>query len=188
MRIIRYQYKTEATTYGWLLENKVGPIVGNIYGEYRRQEVALPLESVRLLAPVQLCSGCARPEEQPLLGGVEQSAQGLALCYCQLQVGRMTHRLGQQITGCIEPSPRQRELGPEVADDCQQAAVTGRLAQPCSFAQDLISLTEVAAAEVSPAQTDKSLAVQTSGSLVFPLGFEHGAEHERGVAILGPFE
>ena len=53
MRIVRYQYKTEAPTYGWLLENKVGPIVGNIYGEYRRQEVALPVESVRLLAPVQ---------------------------------------------------------------------------------------------------------------------------------------
>jgi len=53
MRIVRYQHKTEAPTYGWLLENKVGPIVGNIYGEYRRQEVSLPLESVRLLAPVQ---------------------------------------------------------------------------------------------------------------------------------------
>ena len=53
MRIVRYQYKTEAPTYGWLLENKVGPIVGNIYGEYRRQEVTLPVESVRLLAPVQ---------------------------------------------------------------------------------------------------------------------------------------
>jgi len=53
MRIVRYQYKTEALTYGWLLENKVGPIVGNIFAEYRRQEVALPVESVRLLAPVQ---------------------------------------------------------------------------------------------------------------------------------------
>ena len=53
MRIVRYQYKNEAPTYGWLLENKVGPIIGNIYGEYRRQEAALPLESVHLLAPVQ---------------------------------------------------------------------------------------------------------------------------------------
>ena len=53
MRIVRYQYKNEAPTYGWLLENKVGPIVGNIYGEYRRQEATLPVESVRLLAPVQ---------------------------------------------------------------------------------------------------------------------------------------
>jgi 2-keto-4-pentenoate hydratase/2-oxohepta-3-ene-1,7-dioic acid hydratase in catechol pathway len=53
MRTVRYQYKNEAPTYGWLLENKVGPITGNIYGEYRRQEVSLPVESVRLLAPVQ---------------------------------------------------------------------------------------------------------------------------------------
>jgi len=53
MRIVRYQYKTEAPTYGWILENKVGPVVGDIYGEYRRQEALLPVESVRLLAPVQ---------------------------------------------------------------------------------------------------------------------------------------
>ncbi len=53
MRIVRYQYKTEAPTYGWLLENKVGPIDGNIYGEYRRQEAVLPVASVRLLAPIE---------------------------------------------------------------------------------------------------------------------------------------
>ena len=53
MRIIRYKYKDEAACYGWLLEDKVGPIVGNIFGEYRRQEVGLPLASVRLLAPTQ---------------------------------------------------------------------------------------------------------------------------------------
>jgi 2-keto-4-pentenoate hydratase/2-oxohepta-3-ene-1,7-dioic acid hydratase in catechol pathway len=53
MRTIRYQYKNEPATYGWLLEDKVGPISGNIFGEYRRQEVELPLASVRLLAPAQ---------------------------------------------------------------------------------------------------------------------------------------
>jgi 2-keto-4-pentenoate hydratase/2-oxohepta-3-ene-1,7-dioic acid hydratase in catechol pathway len=53
MRTVRYQYKNEAPTYGWLLEEKVGPIDGDIFGEYRRQEVGLPLASVRLLAPVQ---------------------------------------------------------------------------------------------------------------------------------------
>ena len=53
MRIVRYQYKNEAATYGWLLENKVGPIIGDVFGEYRRQEAELPLASVRLLAPVQ---------------------------------------------------------------------------------------------------------------------------------------
>ena len=53
MRTVRYQYKNGPATYGWLLEEKVGPIDGDIFGEYRRQEVGLPLASVRLLAPVQ---------------------------------------------------------------------------------------------------------------------------------------
>lgn len=53
MRIVRYQYKNEAPCYGWLLEDKVGAIVGNIYDEYRREEAELPLSSIRLLAPVE---------------------------------------------------------------------------------------------------------------------------------------
>jgi 2-keto-4-pentenoate hydratase/2-oxohepta-3-ene-1,7-dioic acid hydratase in catechol pathway len=53
MRIVRYIYKNEAPRYGWLLEDKVGAISGNIYGEYHRQEVEMPLSTVRLLAPVQ---------------------------------------------------------------------------------------------------------------------------------------
>src|SRR5512136_967560 len=61
MRVVRYQYKSEPATYGWLLEDKVGPIVGDIFGDYRRQEAGLPLASVRLLAPLQpskiLCVG-----------------------------------------------------------------------------------------------------------------------------------
>ena len=53
MRIVRYQYRNEVPCAGWLLEDKVGPITGDIFGEYRRQEATLPLASVRLLAPVQ---------------------------------------------------------------------------------------------------------------------------------------
>jgi 2-keto-4-pentenoate hydratase/2-oxohepta-3-ene-1,7-dioic acid hydratase in catechol pathway len=53
MRIVRYQYKTEAARHGWFLDEKVGPIDGDIFGEYRRQEAELPLASVRLLAPIQ---------------------------------------------------------------------------------------------------------------------------------------
>ena len=53
MRTIRYLYKNELATYGWLLDDKVGPIIGDIFGEYRRQEVELPLTAVRLLAPIQ---------------------------------------------------------------------------------------------------------------------------------------
>jgi len=53
MRIVRYQIKNEAPRTGWILDNKVGPIEGDIFGEYRRLEAETPLEKVRLLAPVQ---------------------------------------------------------------------------------------------------------------------------------------
>ncbi|MEW6093788.1 MAG: fumarylacetoacetate hydrolase family protein [Chloroflexota bacterium] len=61
MRIIRYQVKNEAPQYGWILEDKVGAIEGDIYGEYRRLEAEVPLADVKLIAPVQpskiLCIG-----------------------------------------------------------------------------------------------------------------------------------
>jgi 2-keto-4-pentenoate hydratase/2-oxohepta-3-ene-1,7-dioic acid hydratase in catechol pathway len=53
MRIVRYQIKNEAPRTGWILDNKVGPIEGDIFGEYRRLEAETPLDKVRLLAPVQ---------------------------------------------------------------------------------------------------------------------------------------
>jgi len=61
MRIVRYQTKNNAAQYGWLLENKIGPIEGDIFGDYRRLEAVTPLGEVKLLAPVQpskiLCIG-----------------------------------------------------------------------------------------------------------------------------------
>jgi len=53
MRIVRYQTKNQAPNYGWILENKVGPIKGDIFGQYRRSEAETPLSEVKLLAPVQ---------------------------------------------------------------------------------------------------------------------------------------
>jgi 2-keto-4-pentenoate hydratase/2-oxohepta-3-ene-1,7-dioic acid hydratase in catechol pathway len=53
MRIVRYQIKNESPRYGWILENKIGPIEGDIYGEFRRLEAETPLTEARLLAPVQ---------------------------------------------------------------------------------------------------------------------------------------
>lgn len=52
MRIVRFQNKNEAPRFGWLLEGKIGLIEGDLFGEYRRQEAALPVEEVRLLAPI----------------------------------------------------------------------------------------------------------------------------------------
>jgi 2-keto-4-pentenoate hydratase/2-oxohepta-3-ene-1,7-dioic acid hydratase in catechol pathway len=53
MRIVRYQIKNEAPCYGWILDNKVGPIEGDIFGEYHRMEAEIPLAEVKLLAPAQ---------------------------------------------------------------------------------------------------------------------------------------
>lgn len=52
MRIVRYQQKGEEPRYGWVYEDRVGPLEGNPLGEFRRLEAELPLASVRLLAPV----------------------------------------------------------------------------------------------------------------------------------------
>jgi 2-keto-4-pentenoate hydratase/2-oxohepta-3-ene-1,7-dioic acid hydratase in catechol pathway len=52
MRFVRYRTASETPRYGWVLEDRVGPIEGSIFAEFRRLEADLPLESVRLLAPV----------------------------------------------------------------------------------------------------------------------------------------
>lgn len=53
MRIVRFQNKNEVPRFGWLLEGKIGLIEGDLFSEYRRQEAALPVEEVRLLAPTR---------------------------------------------------------------------------------------------------------------------------------------
>ena len=53
MRIIRYQTPRRKPGYGWLLDNKVGPIKGDIFGSFQRGEAKTPLEKVELLVPVQ---------------------------------------------------------------------------------------------------------------------------------------
>lgn len=52
MRLIRYQTKNDPPRYGWVLENAVGAIEGDPFGEFRRLEANQNLDSVRLLAPV----------------------------------------------------------------------------------------------------------------------------------------
>src|SRR5574341_1731716 len=51
MRIIRYQLKEETPRYGWLHEDKVGEIEGDLFGKYKRKEAKAPLAEVKLLAP-----------------------------------------------------------------------------------------------------------------------------------------
>jgi len=51
MRIVRYQSGDEAPRYGWLHENKIGNIEGDLFGKYQRQEANILLTDVKLLAP-----------------------------------------------------------------------------------------------------------------------------------------
>jgi 2-keto-4-pentenoate hydratase/2-oxohepta-3-ene-1,7-dioic acid hydratase in catechol pathway len=52
MRIVRYQTVNQAPRFGWLHEDKIGEIEGDLFGEYRRREATTPLAEARLLAPV----------------------------------------------------------------------------------------------------------------------------------------
>jgi 2-keto-4-pentenoate hydratase/2-oxohepta-3-ene-1,7-dioic acid hydratase in catechol pathway len=51
VRVIRYQFKDETPRYGWILDDKIGEIEGDPFGEYRRLPADRPLADVRLLAP-----------------------------------------------------------------------------------------------------------------------------------------
>ena len=57
MKIVRYQingaapHQPERAMYGWLLDDKVGEIQGDIFGEYRRREAKTPVAEVKLAAP-----------------------------------------------------------------------------------------------------------------------------------------
>ena len=51
MRTVRYQTEGGAPRYGWLLEDKIGEIDGDLFGKYRRRDAKTPLTEVKLLAP-----------------------------------------------------------------------------------------------------------------------------------------
>jgi 2-keto-4-pentenoate hydratase/2-oxohepta-3-ene-1,7-dioic acid hydratase in catechol pathway len=53
MRFVRYQTGQDVPRFGWVYEDKIGPIEGAPYGEFRRLEAEIPMHMVRLLAPVQ---------------------------------------------------------------------------------------------------------------------------------------
>ena len=73
MRIVRYQTQNnKKARYGWLLEDRVGEISGNLFGRYRRNEASLPLADVNLLAPTEpgkiICVGRNYVEHAKELG------------------------------------------------------------------------------------------------------------------------
>jgi 2-keto-4-pentenoate hydratase/2-oxohepta-3-ene-1,7-dioic acid hydratase in catechol pathway len=52
MKFIRYQLGSGESCYGWVLEDRVGQLDGTPLGEYRRLDLNIPLENVKLLPPV----------------------------------------------------------------------------------------------------------------------------------------
>lgn len=53
MKLIRYQNSEKESHIGWVLGDKLGPVRGDIFGEYQREEATIPVEDVQLLAPVR---------------------------------------------------------------------------------------------------------------------------------------
>jgi len=52
MRIVRFETQEgKKPKYGWLLDDKVGEISGNIFGRYQRKEALTPLSEVKLIHP-----------------------------------------------------------------------------------------------------------------------------------------
>lgn len=51
MKIIRYKHKTGSEKNGWIYNDLVGEIEGDLFGEYRRTDATIPLDEVTLLAP-----------------------------------------------------------------------------------------------------------------------------------------
>lgn len=52
MRIVRFQTPdSKKPKYGWLLDDKVGEISGNLFGRYQRKEALTPLSDVKLVHP-----------------------------------------------------------------------------------------------------------------------------------------
>lgn len=52
MRLIRYHTGNGIPQYGWIYEDHVGPIEGNIFSGFRRLEAEIPMHMVKLMAPI----------------------------------------------------------------------------------------------------------------------------------------
>lgn len=52
MQIIRYEFQNKIS-WGWLHENRIGKIEGNIFEDFQRHDVEIPIEHVKILPPVK---------------------------------------------------------------------------------------------------------------------------------------
>ncbi|MEW5941667.1 MAG: fumarylacetoacetate hydrolase family protein [Chloroflexota bacterium] len=51
MRFVRFQVNGDAPRFGWLHEDQVGELQGDLFGSYRRKKTSIPLKDAHLLAP-----------------------------------------------------------------------------------------------------------------------------------------
>jgi 2-keto-4-pentenoate hydratase/2-oxohepta-3-ene-1,7-dioic acid hydratase in catechol pathway len=52
MKLLRFRGADTKENYGWLMDDRIGLIEGDIFGEYRRLETSIALNAVQLLVPV----------------------------------------------------------------------------------------------------------------------------------------
>ena len=61
MKLLRFRGTDKKENYGWLMDDRIGLIEGDIFSEYRRLDPNIPLKSVELLVPAQptkvICMG-----------------------------------------------------------------------------------------------------------------------------------
>jgi 2-keto-4-pentenoate hydratase/2-oxohepta-3-ene-1,7-dioic acid hydratase in catechol pathway len=53
MKFLRFAAHDKTEHYGWLMDDRIGLIEGDIFGEYRRLETSFRLDAVKLLEPVK---------------------------------------------------------------------------------------------------------------------------------------
>jgi 2-keto-4-pentenoate hydratase/2-oxohepta-3-ene-1,7-dioic acid hydratase in catechol pathway len=74
MRIVRYQIGGDAPRYGWVQEDQLGDIEGDLFGNYMRREATRSVSRAKLLAPMIptkiLCVGRNYVEHAKELGNV----------------------------------------------------------------------------------------------------------------------
>lgn len=52
MKVVRFNSQKYSDRYGWILDNEIGLIEGDIFAEYRRLETEMPVDKVNILPPV----------------------------------------------------------------------------------------------------------------------------------------
>ena len=68
MRIIRFKSSDKPPQFGWITADKIGPIEGDVFSTFQRQEARIPLEDVQVAVEADLdASGVAGSGADPRL-------------------------------------------------------------------------------------------------------------------------